>query len=87
MTKNVLIALWLLFSIAWSAFIAFLLFIVTAVPAHVSGGLSPFFLYWLGPIVVPLVIYKIIKIYGVRTKNTENKEWPVATNNESDENA
>jgi hypothetical protein len=61
--RKVLIAIWIIFSLGWSGMFIFIYLL--------GAGMSPgdalveaeFFFYWFTPIVVPALVYKVVRIY------------------------
>jgi len=56
--RKALIIIWAIFSIGWSAVCLFAYFLGAAMsPGDAHAGL-PFLAYWLGPVLVPFLIYR-----------------------------
>jgi len=61
MAKKILIIIWAVFSIGWSAMMIFIFYLGAGMSVgdpHVEFG---FFAYWFAPILIPAVIYRFLK--------------------------
>jgi len=61
MIHKVLIVTWAIFSLVWSSVCIFALFLGAGMSVGDSNTGIAFLAYWLGPILVPLLIYKLLR--------------------------